>query len=47
MKVALCFWGLTRSLKYTIYSIQKYILNVLKIHNIEYKIFLHTFVFST
>ena len=29
MKVALCFWGLTRSLKYTIYSIKKYILNVL------------------
>ena len=47
MKVALCFWGLTRSLKYTIYSIQKYILNVLKIHNIEYKIFLHTFVFNS
>ena len=47
MKVALCFWGLTRSLKYTIYSIKKYILNVLKIHNIEYKIFLHTFVFNS
>jgi hypothetical protein len=42
MKVALAFWGLTRSLKYTIDSINTKILNILKKHNIEYKIFMHT-----
>jgi hypothetical protein len=47
MKVALCFWGLTRSLKYTIHSINKYILEVFKDKNIEYKIFLHTFRFDS
>jgi hypothetical protein len=46
MKVALAFWGLTRSLKYTIHSIQTNILDVLKHHSIEYTIFLHTFSFS-
>ena len=30
MKVALCFWGLTRSLKYTNHSIQEKIINILK-----------------
>jgi len=30
MKVALCFWGLTRSLKYTIQSIQDKVINILK-----------------
>ena len=47
MKVALCFWGLTRSLKYTIYSIKKYILQVLSGNDIEYKIFLHTYYFDS
>jgi len=47
MKVALCFWGLTRSLKYTLHSIKKYILQVFHKHNIEYKIFLHTYYFDT
>jgi hypothetical protein len=46
MKIALCFWGLTRSLKYTIHSIKKYILHVFKKYNIEYKIFIHTFKFD-
>ena len=46
MKVALAFWGLTRSLKYTIHSIRTNILEVLRRHNIEYTIFLHTFTFS-
>jgi hypothetical protein len=46
MKVALAFWGLTRSLKYTIQSIRANILNVLDAHKIEYTIFLHTFSFS-
>lgn len=47
MKIALCFWGLTRSLKHTIYSIKKYILNILKNNNIEYKIFIHTYNFDS
>jgi len=47
MKVALCFWGLTRSLKYTIHSIKKRILNVLKNNKIEYKIFMHTYKFDS
>lgn len=47
MKIALCFWGLTRSLKYTIHSIKKYILNVLTANNIEFKIFLHTYYFDS
>jgi hypothetical protein len=47
MKVALCFWGLTRSLKYTLTSIQKHILEPLNNANIEYKIFLHTFHFNS
>ena len=46
MKIALCFWGLTRSLKYTIDSIEKYILEPLKKAGIEYDIFLHTYYFK-
>ena len=47
MKIALCFWGLTRSLKYTIDSIKNNILEILDSHNIEYKIFVHTFKFDS
>ena len=47
MKVALCFWGLTRSLKHTINSIQEHILQPLQQAQIEYTIFLHTFTMST
>ena len=47
MKVALCFWGLTRSLKYTIESIKKNILQPLDDGEIEYKIFVHTFSFDS
>lgn len=47
MKVALCFWGITRSLKHTIKSIRKHILEPLQNESIEYKIFLHTFKFNT
>jgi len=43
MKIALGFWGLTRSLKYTHASIQENILDVLKNNNIEYTIFMHTY----
>jgi hypothetical protein len=46
MKVALCFWGLTRSLKYTIHSIQKNILDILKKSKIDYDIYLHTYKFQ-
>jgi len=47
MKIALCFWGLTRSLKYTIDSIKKNILQPLDDGNIEYQIFIHTFSFKS
>jgi len=47
MKVALCFWGLTRSLKFTIDSIREYILKPLDDNNIEYAIFMHTFSMSS
>lgn len=43
MKVALAFWGITRSLKYTIKSIKKNILNILKESNIKYDIYIHTY----
>ena len=43
MKIALGFWGLTRSLKYTHESIQTNILDVLKNNNIDYTIFMHTY----
>ena len=42
-KIAICFFGLTRSLKYTISSIETYIFNVLKEHNIDYDVYLHTY----
>lgn len=44
MKVALVFWGLTRSLKYTIKSIEKFVFDPLRAHDIEYVVFLHTYV---
>jgi hypothetical protein len=43
MRVALCFWGITRSLKYTIDSIQSNILDALKKKGIQYTIFMHTY----
>ena len=46
MKVALAFWGLTRSLKHTIHSIEQYIFHPLRSANIEFLIFLHTFTLS-
>lgn len=46
MKVALSFFGITRSLKYTINSIEKQILNILKEQGIEFDIFLHTYKFK-
>jgi hypothetical protein len=46
MKIALIFWGLTRSLSKTINNIEEKILNHLKNNKIEYKIFLHTYYFE-
>lgn len=46
MKIALVFWGLTRSLKYTHISIKKNILDVLNNNNIDYEIFMHTYKVS-
>jgi len=46
MKIALLFWGLTRSLKYTINSIKTNIFKPLVDSNIDYDIFLHTFYFD-
>lgn len=43
MKIALAFFGLTRSLSHTIPSIRKNILNILIKNGIEYDIFLHTY----
>jgi hypothetical protein len=43
MKIALCFFGITRSLKYTHDSIDKNILSVLKRNSIDFDIFLHTY----
>lgn len=47
IKVALSFFGITRSLKYTIDSINKQILNTFKNENILFDIFLHTYTFKT
>jgi len=43
MKIAIGFFGITRSLKYTIQSINNNILDILKLNNIEYDIFIHTY----
>lgn len=43
MKIAICFFGLSRSLKYTISSINKNLFDVLKKQNHEYIVFLHTY----
>lgn len=47
MKVALAFFGITRSLKYTIDSIKTNILKIFTDNNIEYDIFLSTFTLTT
>ena len=46
MKVALAFFGITRSLKYTIHSIDAIFMNFFKKNNISYTIFLHTYSLS-
>jgi hypothetical protein len=43
VRVAICFFGLTRSLQYTLSSIQKYLFEPLKNHGIKYDTYLHTY----
>jgi len=45
--VAVCFFGLTRSLKLTMPSIEKYLLGPLKNHGVKYSVFLHTYKLKT
>lgn len=45
-KVAICFWGLTRSLKYTIESIREKIFKPLLEVGILFDVFMHTFTFK-
>lgn len=47
MKIAICFFGLTRSLKFTHPSIKKYIFDPLHNNGIVYDIYLHTFYLKT
>jgi hypothetical protein len=47
MKIALCFWGIMRSIKYTYPSIKKFIFDDLASHNIQYDIFIHTYNVNT
>lgn len=46
-RVALAFWGLTRSLKFTIDSIRKNVLQSLTDQGVEYVTFMHTYVLHT
>jgi hypothetical protein len=46
VKVAICFFGLTRSLEFTLPSIEKFLFEPLKNHGIRYDIFLHTYKIS-
>ena len=43
MRIALGFWGITRSLKYTIQSIKQHIISPLRQQNIEIIIYMHTY----
>ena len=47
MKIALGFFGITRSLQYTYESIQKNFFDVLKNNNINFDVFMHTYSLST
>lgn len=47
MKIAIGFFGITRSLKYTINSINNNILEVFKLNKIKYDIFLHCYYLSS
>lgn len=43
MKVAVCFFGILRSLEYVIESIQDNIINVLKNNGFDYDVYIHTY----
>jgi len=43
MKIALAFWGITRSLKFTIESIEAKIFKALRKNNIQFIVFMHTY----
>ena len=45
-RVALCFWGLTRSLNITVDSLKEHILSVLEKNGVKYDIFMHTYYFE-
>ena len=47
MKIALGFWGLTRSLKFTLESIKTNIFDVLQTSDISYTTFVHTYEFKS
>jgi len=47
MKGALAFWELTRSLKYTIESIENNIFDVFRENNIDFKVFQRTYYFDS
>jgi hypothetical protein len=44
MSCAIIFWGITRSLSFTIDTINKKILDILRKNNINYDIFMHTYL---
>lgn len=43
MRVALCFWGLCRSIHVTLASLEKQIFSVLRNAGIEYDVYVHTY----
>lgn len=47
MKVAIGFFGITRSLKYTVESIKQNIFHVLKSNNIDYDVYIHSYRLTT
>ena len=46
MKIAIGFFGITRSLKYTINSINSNIFHVLELNNIDYDVYIQFYAFN-
>lgn len=46
MKVAICFWGLNRSIEHTIERLEQYLFRVLQDAGVQYKIFLHALILT-
>jgi len=42
MKIAICYWGMTRSVKQTYKSHHAHLFNILKNHGIDYDVYIHT-----